>query len=226
MDHHPWAQCIVVLLCLLFPLSFAECGSSEGAAPPYPFDFADLSDEWIRRNYEKVNYNIHQNKLFNFSILKHMNWDAVKVAEPPQLPLDGALVEIGLFNLYSPNHDPQGDIKAQLIIYIAGVPKEISAADYLDKQVPLILRAHEFKTVQSKSKDTALGPTKDILISYGSNNTPFMSRFCAFKVEDRTKVYLFGETHLLYMIHMTTHEDDYKLCSEAFYLSKVTFHPY
>ncbi len=238
MRCHPYLQCTLAVFCLL-PLSLGECGSREEKKPnmatelkedktvdiQYPFDFPDLSDEVIRRDYVKVNYNIHKNKLFNFSVLMNKNWDCVKVAEPAQLPVDGALAEIGLFNLYSPNHDRQGDLTAQLIIYITTVPKEMSAADYLDKQIPLMLEGQKFKTIQSKTKDTSLGPSKDALISYGFDNTPFLSRLCAFKVKDDTKEYVIGEKHLLYLIQMSMQEKDYeKFGAEAFYLSKASFY--
>lgn len=237
MGCHPFIRLIFAVLCLLM-LSFAGCGPKEDKKPgattelkgqkamdvQYSFDFPDLSKELIRQNYVNVPYNIHKNKLFHFSILMNKNWNGVKVAEPAQLPMDGSLAEIGMFNLYSPNHDPKGDIKAQLIIYITGVPKEMSAADYLDKQIPLMLKDQKFKTIQSKTKDTKLGPTKDILISYSMNNTAFLSRMCAFKVKDDTKAYLFGEKHLLYFIQMSTQEKDYEsLGAEAFYVSKVSF---
>lgn len=147
------------------------------------------------------------------------------MAEPARLPLDGSLAEIGMFNLYSPSHDPKGDIKAQFIIYITGIPKKISAADYLDKQILLMLKDQKIKTIQSKTMDTTLGPTKDILFSYSSNNTVFLSRSCAFKVKDDTKAYLFGEKGLLYLIQMSTQEKDYEsFGAEAFYMSKVSFH--
>ncbi len=238
MRYHPYVQCILAVFCLIL-LPFTDCGAREEKKPgvtnelkggkavnvQYSFDFDGISKELIRQNYVNFNYNIHKNKLFNFSILMNKNWDGVKVAEPARLPMDGSLAEIGLFNLYSPNHDTKGDIKAQLIIYITGVPKKISAADYLDKQIPLMLKGQKFKTVQSKTKDTKLGPTKDILISYSSNNTAFLSRVCAFKVKDDTKAYVLGEKHLLYLIQMSTEEKDYeRFGAEAFYVAKVSFY--
>jgi len=238
MRYHPYIQFILAVFCLIL-LPFTECGAREEKKPgvtsepkgakavkaPYSFDFADLSKESIHRNYVKFNYNIHKNKLFNFSILMNKNWDGVKVAEPARLPVDGSLAEIGLFNLYSPNHDQKGDIKAQLVIYITGVPTKISAADYLDKQIPLMLKGQKFKTIQSKTKDTKFGPAKDVLISYSINNTAFLSRVCAFKAKDDTKTYVLGEKHLLYLIQMSTQEKDYEsFGAEAFYVSKVSFY--
>jgi hypothetical protein len=238
MGYRPYIQCTLAVFCL-FLFSFAGCSTKEEKKPgvttelkgekamdvQYSFDFPELSQELIRQNYVNVPYNIHKNKLFNFSILMNKNWNGVKVAEPAQLPLDGSLVEIGMFNLYSPIHDPKGDIKAQLIIYITGVPKEISAADYLDKQIPLMLKGQKFKIIQSKTMDTKRGPTKDILFSYSINNAAFLSRSCAFKVKDDTKAYLFGEKHLLYLIQMNTQEKDYEsLGAEVFYVSKVSFY--
>jgi len=38
----------------------------------YSFDFNDISKELIRQNYVTVPYNIHKNKLFNFSILMNV----------------------------------------------------------------------------------------------------------------------------------------------------------
>lgn len=239
MGCHPYIRCTVAVLCLVL-LPFAEVGAREANKPgaanelsggkavnvQYSFDFNGISNDLIRRNYVKINYNLHKNKLFNFSVLMNKDWDGVKVAEPARLPLDGSLAEIGLFNLYSPNHNSKGDIKAQLVIYITGVPKDISAAGYMDKQVPLMLKGQKFKTIQSKARDTSLGPTKDILISYSVNNTAFLSRVCAFKVKDDTKKYLLGEKHLLYLIQMSVQEKDYeKSGAEAFYLAKISFQP-
>ena len=154
------------------------------------------------------------------------NWNGVKVAEPAKLPMDGSLAEIGIFNLYSPSHDPKGEIKAQLIIYITGIPKDISAADYLDKQIPKMFKDQKIKIIKSKTMETKLGPTKDILFSYSSNNTILMSRSCAFKVKDDTKAYLFGEKDLLYLIQISTQEKDYEsFGAEAFYVSKISFQP-
>jgi hypothetical protein len=192
----------------------------------YSFDFSKLNKELIRQNYVTVPYKIHKNKLFNFSILMNKNWNGVKVAEPVKLPMDGSLAEIGIFNLYSPSHDPKGEIKAQLIIYITGIPKAISAADYLDKQLPLMFKDQKIKIIQSKTMDTTLGPTKDILFSYSITNMLFLSRICAFKVKDDTKAYLFGEKNLLYLIQMSTQEKYYESSgAEAFYMSKVSFNP-
>ncbi len=239
MGCHPYVKGIAAVFCLIL-LPFAECGAWEdskagpangpkggkAANVQYSFDFNNLSKELIRRNYVKINYNIHKNKLFNFSVLMNKEWNGVKVAEPARLPLDGSLAEIGLFNLYSPSHDTKGDIKSQLVIYITGVPKKISAAEYIDKQVPLMLKGQKFRTIQSKTKDTSLGPAKDILISYSVNNTAFLSRVCAFKVKDDTKKYLLGEKHLLYLIQMSTQEKDYERSgAEAFYVAKISFQP-
>ena len=129
----------------------------------YSFNFADLREDYIRQNYVTIPYNIHQNKLFNFSILMNKIWNAVKIAEPSELPLDGTLAEIGLFKLFSPSHDPNGDIKAQIIIYITGIPQKISAADYLDKQIPVIYKDKGLKIIQSKTIDTNFGKSKDVL---------------------------------------------------------------
>ena len=237
MRYHPYVQCILAVFCLIL-LPFMDCGAREEKKPgvtkelkggkavnvQYSFDFDNISKELIRQNYVNFKYNIHKNKLFNFSVLMNKNWDAVKLAEPARLPMDGSLAEIGLFNLYSPNHDQKGDIKAQLIIYITGVPTKISAADYLDKRIPLMLKGQKFKTIQSKTRDTKLGPTKDALISYSINNTSFLSRVCAFKVKDDTKTYVLGEKHLLYLIQMSTQEKDYEPFGvEAFYVAKVSF---
>ncbi len=192
----------------------------------YSFDFNDLNKDIIRQNYVTVPYKIHKNKLFNFSILMNKNWNGIKVAEPAKLPMDGSLAEIGIFNLYSPSHDPKGEIKAQLIIYIAGIPKNISAADYLDKQIPMMFKDQKIRTIKSKTMETRLGPTKDVLFSYSSNNTIFLSRICAFKVKDDTKAYLFGEKDLLYLIQISTEENDYEsFGAEAFYVSKISFQP-
>jgi len=148
------------------------------------------------------------------------------VAEPAKLPMDGSLAEIGIFNLYSPSHDPKGEIKAQLIIYITGIPKDISAADYLDKQIPKMFKDQKIKLIKSKTKETNLGPSKDILFSYNSNNTILMSRICAFKVKDDTKAYLLGEKDLLYLIQISTQENDYESSgAEPFYVSKISFQP-
>lgn len=238
MEHPSCIRSILMIFCLII-LPFTECGAGEEKKPvvakelkegkvenvQYSFDFPGLSNELIRQNYKNFNYNIHKNKLFNFSILINKNWNGVKVQEPPRIPLDGSLAEIGLFNLYSPYHDPKGDIKAQLIIYITGVPKKVSAADYLDKQIPLMLQGQKFKTIQSKTRDTELGLAKDVLISYSINNTAFLSRICAFKVKEDTKTHLLGEKHLLYLIQMSTQEKDYeRFGAEAFYVSKVSFH--
>ena len=189
----------------------------------YSFNFADLRDDYIRQNYVTIPYNIHQNKLFNFSILMNKNWNAVKIAEPSELPLDGTLAEIGLFKLFSPSHDPNGDIKAQIIIYITGIPQKISAADYLDKQIPVIYKDKGFKIIQSKTIDTNFGTSKDVLFSYTSDNTLFLSRICAFKVKDDTKAYFIGEKELLYLIQLTVQEKDYEAFgAEPFYVSKVS----
>lgn len=189
----------------------------------YPFNFPDLGDEFIRQNYVSVPYNIHQNKLFNFTILMNKNWNAVKLAEPSQIPQDGSVVEIGLFKLFSPVHDPQGDIKAQIIFYIGGISKKISAAEYLDKQLPLIYKDQSLKIIQAKIIDTSLGQSKDILFSYTSDNILYLSRICAFKVADDTKTYLFGEQELLYLIQLTIQEKDYEgFGAEAFYMSKIS----
>ena len=192
----------------------------------YSFNFPDLSDDYIRQNYVSVPYNIHKNKLFNFTILMNKSWNAVKLAEPSQIPQDGSVVEIGLFKLFSPIHDPQGDIKAQIIVYIGGISKKISAAEYLDKQLPIIYKDQGLKIIQAKIIDTKLGQSKDILFSYTSDNTLFLSRICAFKATDDTKTYLFGEQELLYVTQLTLQEKDYEGCgAEAFYMSKVSFKP-
>jgi len=192
----------------------------------YSFDFNELSKDIIRQNYVVIPYNIHKNKLFNFSILMNKNWNGVKVAEPAKLPIDGSLAEIGIFNLYSPSHDPKGEVKAQLIAYITGIPKDISAADYLDKQISMMFKNQKIKVIKSKTMETKLGPTKDILISYSINNAAFLSRSCAFKVKDDTKAYLLGGKDLMYLIQMSTQEKDYEsFGAEAFYLSKVSFQP-
>jgi hypothetical protein len=192
----------------------------------YSFDFNELSKDIIRQNYVVIPYNIHKNKLFNFSILMNKNWNGVKVAEPAKLPIDGSLAEIGIFNLYSPSHDPKGEVKAQLIVYITGIPKDISAADYLDKQISMMFKNQKIKVIKSKTMETKLGPTKDILISYSINNAAFLSRSCAFKVKDDTKAYLLGGKDLMYLIQMSTQEKDYEsFGAEAFYLSKVSFQP-
>lgn len=192
----------------------------------YLFDFNELSKDIIRQNYVAVPYNIHKNKLFNFSILMNKNWNGVKVAEPAKLPMDGSLAEIGIFNLYSPSHDPKGEVKAQLIIYITGIPKDISAASYLDKHIPMMFKNQKIKIIKSKTMETKLGPTKDILFSYSINNAEFLSRACAFKVKDDTKVYLSSGKDLLYLIQISTQEKDYDSSgAEAFYVSKVSFQP-
>jgi hypothetical protein len=191
----------------------------------YAFDFPGLSDEYVRQNYVRVPYNIHTNNLFNFSVLMNKNWNAVRVQEPGELPLDGSLVDIGKFNLYWPPHDPNGEIKAQLIVSIAGIPTEMSAADYVDEKIPLMLKDQNMQVLHSKVTDTKLGPSKDILISYGSDNAVWMSRVVAFKVKDDTKSYLFGERDLLYLIMVSTQQEDYeKFGAEAFYMAKVTFY--
>lgn len=239
MGYDRYIQCILLVFCF-FPLSLGECGPMEQRMPSvvtevkgeknmdvrYLFDFPDLSRELIRQNYVNLNYNIHKNRMFHFSVLMNKEWNAVKVAEPAQLPMDGSIAEIGLFNLYAPTHDPKGDIKAQLVIYMAGVPAERTAADCLDEQMSLMLKGLEFKIIQTKMKDTNLGPTKDILISYSSNNTSFLSRMCAFKIKDDTKAYVFGEKHLLYLLLLNTQEKDYNsFGAEPFYVSKVSFQP-
>ena len=87
MGHRPYIQCILAVFCL-FLLSFAGCSPKEEKKPSvtpelkeekamdvqYSFDFPDLSQELIRQNYVNVPYNIHKNKLFNFSILMNKNW--------------------------------------------------------------------------------------------------------------------------------------------------------
>ena len=190
----------------------------------YSFDFNGISNELIRQNYVSVNYNIHKNKLYNFHILMNKNWNGVKVAEPVQLPMDGTLTEIGLFNLYSPFHATQGDISAQIVIYISGISAKMSAADYLDKQLPSIYKGKDFKIIQSKTTETNLGPSKDILFSYKNNKILFLSRILAFKVKDDTKIHVSGEKDLLYAIQLTTTEEDYeKFGAEPFYISKISF---
>jgi len=228
---------ILIVFCLL--LIFAVSGSSEEKKQSgktglkggkvmkvqYSFDFNNITKDTIRNNYVAVPYKIHKNKLFNFSVLMNKNWNGVKVVEPAQLPMNGALAEIGLFNLYSPTrNNTKGDIKAQLIIYITGISTKINAADYLDKQIPLIYKNQKIRIIQSKTLETKLGASKDILFSYTSNNTVFLSRICAFKVKDDTKDYLLGEKDLLYEIQLTTEEKDYeKYGAEAFYIAKVSF---
>jgi len=236
MSYHQSIRIILAVFCLSVFL-FPGCGSKEeqkqsATAEPkgekamdtqYSFSFPALSDEHIRQNYVSVPYTIHKNKLFNFSILMNKNWNAVKVAEPSQIPPDGTAVEIGLFKLFSPSHDPQGDIKAQIVIYIAEIPKKISAAEHLDKQLPLIYKDKGIKIIQSKTVDTDLGPSKDILFSYTQDNTLSLSRICDFKVKDDTKEYLVGEKELLYSIQLTTAEKDYEgFGAEAFHVAKVS----
>lgn len=191
----------------------------------YSFDFPALSSDHIREYYVSLPYIIHKNKLYNFSVLMNKRWNAVKVAEPAQIPMDGSLVEIGLLKLFSPIHDPQGDIKAQLVFYIAGVPQKINAAEYLD-QLLTIYKDKGLNILQSKTLDTSLGPTRDILFSYTVNKTLFLSRVCGFKVKDDTKKYLMGEKDLLYVIQLTTEEKDYEESgAEAFHVAKVSLNP-
>jgi hypothetical protein len=150
----------------------------------------------------------------------------VKVAEPSQIPPDGSAVEIGLLKLFSPVHDSKGDIKAQLVFYIAEISPKVSAAEHLDKQLPLIYKDKGFKIIQEKTVDTKLGPSKDVLFSYTSDNTLFLSRICAFKVKDDTKEYLVGEKQLLYLIELTTEEKHYEgFGAEAFHAAKVSLNP-
>jgi hypothetical protein len=229
---------VVFAVFSLFFLAFAESGAGEEKKPgmtknpkgaviadgQHSFDFPNISQESVRQNYTKTNYTIHKNKLFRFSVLTNKNWDGVKIAEPAGIPRDGSLVEIGLFNLYSPNHNQKGDLTAQLAGDIAEVPKGLSAADYLDKQTLRMMKGREFKTVQSKTMNTKLGPTRDTLISYSMNGIVYLTRICAFKVKDDTKEYVMCEKHLLYLIQMNTREKDYeKFGAEAFYVAKVTF---
>lgn len=236
MRYHQ-STCIILAVLCSFIFSSAGCGQKEEnkqrvATEPkgdkamdkqYSFNFPDLSDDYIPQNYVTIPYNIHKNKLFNFSILMNKNWNAVKLAEPSQIPQDGSVVEIGLFKLFSPIRDPQGDIKAQIIVYIGGISKKTSAAEYLEKQLPLTYKDQGFKIIQSKIIDTSLGQSKDILFSYTSDNTFYLSRICAFKVTDDTKTYLFGEQELLYIIQLTIQEKDYEgFGAEAFYMSKVS----
>jgi hypothetical protein len=195
-------------------------------AAQYAFEFPALSDEHIRENYVSVPYKIHKNKLFNFSVLMNKNWNAVKLAEPSQIPADGSVVEIGLLKLFSPIHDPAGAITAQLVFYIAEISANVSAAEQIDKQLPLIYKDKGLKILQAKTVDTNLGSSKDILFSYTSDNTLFLSRICAFKVKDDTKEYLVGEKQLLYSIELTTEEKDYEgFVAEAFHAAKVSFNP-
>jgi hypothetical protein len=239
MRHRRHIEFVLTLFCL-FLLAFAECSAAGETKPGltkdskgpvtvdsrYPFDFPNISQESVRQNYVKINYTIHKNKLFRFSVLVNKTWDGVKVAEPAGLPRDGSLVEIGLFNLYSPNHDQKGDLTAQMAILIGEVPKGVSAADYLDKQTIRMMKGRKFKTVQSKTMDTKLGLSKDTLISYSMNGVAYLSRMCAFKVKYDTKEYMSGEKHLLYLIQMNAPEKNYeKFGAEAFYVAKVTFQP-
>ena len=195
-------------------------------AAQYSFDFPALSDDHIRQNYVSVPYKIHKNKLYNFSVLMNKSWNAVNVAEPSQIPADGSAVEIGLLKLFSPVHDPKGAITAQLLFYIAEIPANVSAAEHLDKQLPLIYKDKGLKIIQEKTVDTRLGTSKDILFSYTSDNTLLLSRICAFKVKDDTKEYLVGEKQLLYLIELTTEEKDYEsFGAEAFHAAKVSLNP-
>jgi|GEM_PF-1010295 len=235
-------QSITIVLAVFYVsvFLFAGCGQKEekkqsmtndpkvekAMAAQYSFDFPALSDDHIRQNYVSVPYKIHKNKLFNFSVLMNKNWNAVKVAEPSQIPPDGSAVEIGLLKLFSPIHDPKGAITAQLLFYIAEIPANVSAAEHLDKQLPLIYKDKGLKIIQEKTVDTRLGPSKDVLFSYTSDNTLFLSRICAFKVKDDTKEYLVGEKQLLYAIALTTEEKDYEgFVAEAFHAAKVSFNP-
>jgi len=239
MRYHQSITVVLAVFCVSVFL-FAGCGQKEDKkqsmtiepkgektmAAQYAFDFPALSDEHIRQNYVSVPYKIHHNKHFNFSVLMNKNWNAVKVAEPSQIPADGSAVEIGLLKLFSPIHDPAGTITAQLLFYIAEIPANVSAAEHLDKQLPLIYRDKSLKILQAKTVDTNLGPSKDILFSYTSDNTLFLSRICAFKVKDDTKEYLVGEKQLLYAIELTTEEKDYEgFVAEAFHAAKVSFNP-
>jgi len=239
MRYHQSITVVLAVFCVSVFL-FAGCGQKEDKkqsmtiepkgektmAAQYAFDFPALSDEHIRQNYVSVPYKIHHNKHFNFSVLMNKNWNAVKVAEPSQIPADGSTVEIGLLKLFSPIHDPAGAITAQLLFYIAEIPANVSAAEHLDKQLPLIYRDKSLKILQAKTVDTNLGPSKDILFSYTSDNTLFLSRICAFKVKDDTKEYLVGEKQLLYAIELTTEEKDYEgFIAEAFHAAKVSFNP-
>ena len=239
MRYHQSITVVLAVFCVSVFL-FAGCGQKEEKkqsmtiepkgektmAAQYAFDFPALSDEHIRQNYVSVPYKIHNNKHFNFSVLMNKNWNAVKVAEPSQIPADGSAVEIGLLKLFSPIHDPAGAITAQLLFYIAEIPANVSAAEHIDKQLPLIYKDKGFKILQAKTVDTNRGPSKDILFSYTSDNTLFLSRICAFKVKDDTKEYLVGEKQLLYAIALTTKEKDYEgFVAEAFNAAKVSFNP-
>jgi len=239
MRYHQFIIVVLAVFCVSIFL-FAGCGHKEEKkqsmtieptgektmAAQYAFEFPALSDEHIRQNYVSVPYKIHNNKHFNFSVLMNKNWNAVKVAEPSQIPADGSAVEIGLLKLFSPIHDPKGAITAQLLFYIAEIPANVSAAEQLDKQLPLIYRDKSLKILQAKTVDTNLGPSKDILFSYTGDNTLFLSRICAFKVKDDTKEYLVGEKQLLYAIELTTEEKDYEgFVAEAFHAAKVSFNP-
>ena len=239
MKSHQSITIVLAVFCVSVFL-FAGCGQKEekkqsmpaeptgekAMAAQYSFDFPALSDDHIRQNYVSVPYKIHKNKLFNFSVLMNKSWNAVKVAEPSQIPPDGSAVEIGLLKLFSPVHDSQGDIKAQLIFYIAEIAPKVSAAEHLDKQLPLIYKDKGFKIIQEKTVDTKLGPSKDVLFSYTSDNTLLLSRICAFKVKDDTKEYLVGEKQLLYLIELTTGEKDYEgFGAEAFHAAKVSLNP-
>lgn len=169
MRYHQSITIVLAVFCLSVFL-FAGCGQREekkqsmttepkgekAMAAQYSFDFPALSDEHIRQNYVSVPYTIHKNKLFNFSVLMNKNWNAVKVAEPSQIPPDGSAVEIGLLKLFSPIHDPRGDIKAQLVFYIAEIAQKVSAAEHLDKQLPLIYKDKGFKILH---KQRPLTPT-------------------------------------------------------------------
>ena len=187
MRYHQSITIVLAVFCVSVIL-FPGCGQKEERtqsmttepkgektmAAQYAFDFPALSDEHIRQNYVSVPYKIHNNKLFNFSVLMNKNWNAVKLAEPSQIPADGSAVEIGLLKLFSPIHDPAGAITAQLIFYIAEISANVSAAEQIDKQLPLIYKDKGLKILQAKTVDTNLGPSKDILFSYTSDNTLFL----------------------------------------------------
>ena len=201
-------------------------GAKVSPGVEYSFDFPDLSRDEISANYVRVPYNIHRNPLFNFSILMNKNWNGVRVAEPEDLPMDGTLIDIGKFNLYWPNHDPNGELKAQLIISLATVPANLSAADFVDAHIAAVFQDIAVTPVRSEIKETHLGPIKELLLSYTLDGNQFLRRICAFKAKDDTKIYLTGERHLLYLIQMDMEEKFYEaFCAEAFYMAKVSFNP-